>query len=472
MKKKCIGLFLITTSLAAFVLFGCLSTGKGSETGTLLTIGSSMPLVLSGTPSGTVTWASSDTSVATVCERGIVTAVGFSGGAGARFKANPSTGTATITASGGGIRESFVITATTQGVTDIMDLPPMKDQFAQYFMMGNLYNPGDIRDANRLSPHLTHHYTILSAENQMKPDHITRARGTYDFTQADRMVNAARAAGLRVHGHTLLWHSQIPEWQKAMASAGREEALTAMRQYITDYAGHFRGRLYSWDVLNEVFPDGVNANSDWTRVMRTTGDTQAPNPWYVAIGPDFVYEGFLAARRADPTAILFYNDYNTDQLGKITMIRNMVRDVNDRYRRENPNERRLLIEGVGLQEHHNTGILVSNVKRSIDMLRPLGVVVAITELDILAQTWGEFSPIGSGPNRDNRSTVTNRGILEQARLYNELMKLYIENADIIDRVSVWGVQDNRSWRSGGLPLLFDFDDRAKPSYYGMINALN
>ena len=473
MKKRFMGLVLTIALLTTLVFFGCGSTGRGDGTGTSLTIGDSRQLVLSRTPSGDVTWTSSDPSVATVCEKGVVTAVGFSGNAGNRFKAGAATGTATISASGGGIRESFVITATTAPIVDILDLPPMKDQFSEYFMMGNIFVANDARSESGISnENLVYHYNILTAENNMKPDQMARTRGSYNFTTADRMVNAAIASGMKVHGHCLLWHSQIPQWQKDMAGAGRDAALAAMRQYITDVAGHFRGRLHSWDVLNEVFPDGVNQNSDWRTVMRTTGDSQAPNPWYVAIGADFVYEGFLAARRADPTAILYYNDYNTDQLGKMTMIRDMVRDVNERYRREHPNERRLLIEGVGLQEHHNTGTLIPNVKRSIDMLRPLGVVVSISELDVLGQSWSDFRSIGSGNNRDIRSTVTNRGILEQARFYQELMSLYLDNADIIERVSLWGVTDSQSWRSAGLPVLFDFDDRAKPAYYGMISALN
>ena len=473
MTKKWIGLFLLTALLAALIFIGCNTFGRGSSSGITLTIGDSRQLRLSGTPRGDVNWTSSDPGVATVCENGIVTAVGVSGGTGNRFKSTPATGAAVISASGGA-RQSFSINTTTSAIVDIMDLPPMKDQFAQYFMIGNIFNPRDARTASEINNEfLVHHYNMLTTENDMKPEHLARtARGTYNFATADRLVNAAIASGMKVHGHTLLWHNQIPQWQRDMANAGREAALAAMRQYITDVAGHFSGRLHSWDVLNEAFQNGVSADADWRQVMRVARDGQVANPWYVAIGADFVYEGFLAARRADPNAILYYNDYNTDSLGKMTMIRNMVRDVNDRYRREHPNDSRLLIEGVGLQEHHNTSTLVQNVRRSIDMLRPLGVIISITEIDILGQSWGEFSSVGSGTNRDDRSSVTNRGILEQARLYGELMALYIENADIIERVSFWGVTDNSSWRSAGLPLLFDHNDRAKPSYYSVINALN
>jgi endo-1,4-beta-xylanase len=285
------------------------------------------------------------------------------------------------------------------------------------------------------------------------------------------MVNAAAAAGIKVHGHALLWHSQTPQWQRNMAQESRDTALAAMKQYLTDVVGHFAGRIYSWDILNEAFPDGVAATANWRESMRKAGDSQGANPWFVAIGADFVYEAYLAARLADPNAVLYYNDYNTDQPGKATMIRDMVRDVNAQYKRAYPNETRLLIEGIGMQEHHNLGVSVYAIENTINLFRPLGVKLSVAELDILAQPWGQFSSVGSGAGRTERSTVLNNGLIEQAAKYNEFMKLYIRNADIIERVSLWGITDNRSWRSAGLPLLFDSRARAKPAYYSFIKAL-
>jgi endo-1,4-beta-xylanase len=351
----------------------------------------------------------------------------------------------------------------------------MKDQFKDYFLMGNIFNPSDAHDESGISTEwLVYHYNVLTAENHMKPNQITREQDSYNFATADRMVNAAIASGFKVVGHTLLWHSQIPQWQIDMAGASRQTALAAMRKYIADVAGHFRGRIYSWDVLNEVFPDGLNPSADWQTSMRTTGDSQGPNPWYAAIGHDFVYEAYLAARLADPNAILYYNDYNTDQLGKATMIRDMVRDVNARYRQEYPNETRLLIEGIGMQEHHNTGVPVGNIRRALDLFRPLGVKISVSELDVLAQSWDEYrNNPGSGRVIDTGSnTITNRGIMTQANLYREYMKLYLENSDIIERVTLWGVIDEQSWRAKGLPLLFDMNDKAKPAYYYMTGALD
>jgi endo-1,4-beta-xylanase len=195
------------------------------------------------------------------------------------------------------------------------------------------------------------------------------------------------------------------------------------------------------------------------------------NPWYKAIGSDFVYEGFLAVRQADPDAILYYNDYNMDQTGKATMVRNMVRDVNDRYQQEYPGETRLLIEGIGMQSHHNTGVTSNSIRNSLNLFRPLGVKISISELDVLGQTYSQFAAIGQGPNRQGSTTVTDQGLQTQARLYGEYFQIFLDNADIIERVTFWGVLDSQSWRSAGLPLLFDPNGKAKPAYYKVIETL-
>ncbi len=351
---------------------------------------------------------------------------------------------------------------------DIMSLPPLKDSFSAHFsMIGNIFNPNDVNAGGTAvtNTRLTRHFNILTAENSMKPSELTRngsvqlPEGQYNFSTADRMVNAALASNIKVVGHTLLWHSQIPQWQRNLASASKETALAAMKEYITDVVTHYKGQIYSWDVLNEVFPDGVRADADWKTSMRSG---RQGNPWFLSIGSDFVYEGFLAARLADPDAILYYNDYNTDQVGKATMIRNMVRDVNAKYKQAYPNETRLLIEGIGMQEHHNTGVSAKAVENTIKLFRPLGVKLSVSELDVLGQSWSEYS---------SSAAVTSRGLEQQARLYRDLFRLYIENSDIIERVTLWGVTDNRSWRSAGLPLLFDASGKAKLSYYAVIDAL-
>jgi endo-1,4-beta-xylanase len=347
------------------------------------------------------------------------------------------------------------------GSDDIMSLPSMKEQFSEYFlMMGNLFNPSDAPTASAITnPKLTRHFNVLTAENNMKPQYISTGQGTYNFSTADSMVNAARASGFQVVGHTLLWHSQNANWMNSTNCT-----LDNMKTYITAVVDHFKGKIYSWDVLNEVFPDGVSASANWTTAMRSN------NPWFANQGSDFVYDGFLAARLADPDAILYYNDYNLDNSGKATMVRNMVRDVNDKYlsgddKPAGEAAERLLIEGIGMQSHHNTNVQASSIKNSLELFKPLGVKISISELDVLAQG---YSGALEGANK---SPATGNNLTLQATRYGEYMAVFLQYTDIIERVSLWGVTDDKSWRSAGQPLLFDAQGKAKASYYSFVGAL-
>jgi endo-1,4-beta-xylanase len=345
----------------------------------------------------------------------------------------------------------------------ISDLPPMKEKFAGKFMFGNIFNPSDVSSSAVINTALIRHYNVLTAENNMKPDQLSTGKGSYNFISADRMVNAAIASGFKVVGHTLLWHSQIPRWQQNIDST---TALEDMKQYITDVVSHFKGRIYSWDVLNEAFPDG-GYSANWKTSMRTN------NPWFKSIGSDFVYEGFLAARLADPNAILYYNDFNTDQAAKALMIYDMVKEVNERYKAAYPGEKRLLIEGIGMQEHHNTNVSADAIRNTLNLFKQLGVRISVSELDVLIVPYQQFAPFGHGTNKQNSFTgdTKTNGLKKQAELYGQFFKVYLEFSDIIERVSFWGVTDDKSWRSAALPLIFDPSGNAKEAYYSVIGSL-
>jgi endo-1,4-beta-xylanase len=429
-------------------------------------------------PSGRdLTWSSNATNVATVNSNGVVTAVNFTTG-GDSTVSSAATGTATITVTATGAApntDSFIINTTMASQVDMMTLTPMKDQFASHFMIGNIATQNDYGTGNNATitnQRLTCHYNVLTAENVMKPSNYGGSRngGTVTgltYGTPDAFVNAARSSGFKVHAHVLLWHQQNSGWINQIANeTNKTTATNAMKSYINQVVTHYQGKIYSWDVLNEVFPDppiGGYPTSDWREEMRKTGNE--PNPWYKAIGSDFVYEGFLAARQADPDAILYYNDFNLDMPGKAALVSDMVRDVNQRYATANPGVSRKLIEGIGMQSHHNINITASAVKATLDLFRPLGVKISISEIDVLSQSWGDYSP--------NRKAPTNQQKLTAANLYGQFFKLFIDNADIIERVTFWGVYDAQSWRSTALPLPFDGNptSRAKPAYYKIIGAL-
>jgi len=449
----------------------------------ILTVGSTMDLnemaAAYGIPETNRTWEK-DPSWAPqidVSSVGLVTAKSVSVNGGGQYRNGAATGTATVKVSSGGKSKSFVVQTTTAGQEGILSLPPMKDRVTQKFpLFGNIATRSDasVSGTGITNTALTRHFNALTSENDMKPDAITSARNTtsgeitYTYTNADRFVNSAFASGMNVIGHTLLWHSQNPAWitEQITSTTGAPAATTIMKKYITDVVTHFKGKIHTWDVLNEVFTDAGG--------YRTT-----ENPWYIAIGKDFIYEGYLAARLADPDAILYYNDYNTDSAVKADAIIAMVKEVNEKYLSrsgKDSGDDRLLIEGIGMQEHHNQGIAAASIRATLNKLRALSfegsarkIKVSVSELDVIAQPWNGYSSnTGTGVAG---STVTNDGLITQADNYESYMKVYLDFTDIIERISIWGVRDDLSWRAKGLPLLFDQYSRAKPAYYKFIGTL-
>jgi endo-1,4-beta-xylanase len=402
---------------------------------------------------------------------------------------------------------------------NIMSLPSMKELFEQdgrIPLIGNIVAnptanatfvnsvsvPSEVSGSGTSSfaisnPGLLRHFNALTAENHMKPSNITNGRASgvisWTWTNADRFVHGAYNSGFKVIGHTLLWHSQIPAWQENMANQTKETALAVMREYVDTVVRRYAGKIHTWDVLNEIFPDNAPQGADWKNAMRRgiNEGGQAGNPWYIAIGHEFVYEGFLAARLADPNAILYYNDYNTDMPNRARLIRDMVRYVNDRYLElpaafKPPEDAdrpgRLLIEGIGMQEHHNLSVTTTAIRNSIATFRTLtgipgqeDIRLSVTELDIVAfPSYSAYtSATGTGGGRDQHANSPKEpAMVTQANLFRSYMNVYLENSDIIERISLWGVTDNMSWRSGGRPLLFDRYGNSKRAYHSFIGALS
>ncbi|NLN66041.1 MAG: hypothetical protein GX144_11685 [Clostridiaceae bacterium] len=349
-----------------------------------------------------------------------------------------------------------------------LSLPSIREAYADYFDIGNVMNANQTADSNT-SAMFAHHYNVVTAENEMKPQSLSPSKGMYDFTGADRIIDWADANNIKVHGHTLVWHSQSSAWltfDKDNRILPREEARANMEEYIISVAGHFKGRVVSWDVVNEAFADGA-VSSDWKAALRQD------SPWYLAYengadpskgesAADYIYDAFVFTRLADPEATLYYNDYNETDASKREAIALMAEDLNERWRNDERNTQpdRLLVEGLGMQAHYWTDDLHTNkVEATISRFIKAGVRIIVTELDI---------PYGSYSNQKT-TQLTEAEELTQAKLYAQLFELYKKYADNIDRVTFWGKADPQSWRSQGSPLLFDKTFAPKQSFYGVIH---
>ncbi|NIK76977.1 endo-1,4-beta-xylanase [Paenibacillus castaneae] len=332
------------------------------------------------------------------------------------------------------------------------DLTPIKTQYQDDFLIGNAVSAADF-DGTRLEL-LKLHHNVVTAENAMKPDATQAVKGT--FTYADSLVDKAIAAGMKVHGHVLVWHEQTPAWMYTSNGSplSRDEALVNMRTHIqtvlTHYGEKYGNNFVSWDVVNEAMNDNPANPTNWSAALRTS-------PWKTAIGNDYVEQAFLAAREvldAHPSwdIKLYYNDFNDDNQNKSTAIYSMVKDLNDKYALTHPGKK--LIDGVGMQAHYNINTKPDNVKASLERFISLGVEVSITELDITAGSSG---------------TITDKEAIAQGYLYAQLFQIYKEHAANIARVTFWGLNDATSWRKENPPLLFDKNLQAKQAYYGVID---
>ncbi|WP_433386254.1 endo-1,4-beta-xylanase [Micromonospora sp. KLBMP9576] len=267
---------------------------------------------------------------------------------------------------------------------------------------------------------LNREFNSVVAENEMKWDATEPQQGRFSYTGGDRLVSHARANGMSVRGHALLWHAQQPGWAQSLSgSALRNAAIN----HVTQVATHFRGQIHSWDVVNEAFADGGSGGRRDSNLQRT--------------GNDWIEAAFRAARAADPGAKLCYNDYNTDGVNaKSTGIYNMVRDFKSRG---------VPIDCVGFQSHLGTS-LPGDYQANLQRFADLGVDVQITELDVM-----------KGSNQANIYAAVTRACLAVSRC---------------NGITVWGVRDSDSWRGTDDALLFDRSGDKKPAYTSVLNALN
>ncbi|BBH70690.1 beta-xylanase [Actinoplanes sp. OR16] len=267
---------------------------------------------------------------------------------------------------------------------------------------------------------LNREFTSLVPENDMKWDATEPQQGRFTYTNGDRLVSHAQSRGMTVRGHALLWHAQQPAWAQSLSGAALRSAAI---NHVTQVATHFRGKIHSWDVVNEAFADGGSGGRRDSNLQRT--------------GNDWIEAAFRAARAADPGARLCYNDYNTDGINaKSTGIYNMVRDFKARG---------VPIDCVGLQSHLGT-TLDSTYQQNIQRFADLGVDVQITELDVQ-----------QGGNQAGIFAAVTRACLAVARCTG---------------ITVWGVRDSDSWRTGQNPLLFDANGNKKAAYTAVLDALN
>jgi iduronate 2-sulfatase len=313
---------------------------------------------------------------------------------------------------------------------------------------------------------LKRHFQVVTPENCMKTTKVQATEGNFDFAAADRFMDMAERHGLEVVGHNLIWSRSgtTPAWffKEGSQPVSRERLLERLRTHIHTVVGRYRGRIQSWDVVNEALAD-----SDDEYLRR--------NEWMDILGEEFIVKAYQYAREADPDAFLIYNDYRCDQPGKLQKIIRLIESVREQG---GP------IDVLGLQGHYEYGLIpYHGIETALNKMRERGVRVVFSELDMDVVTrirWysengkyreemAGFNPYPEDPPPDV--------LASQAEQYARLFELICRHADVVDRVTFWNLHDGESWLNNwpwprtNHPLLFDRQRRAKPAFHAAIHSL-
>ena len=338
----------------------------------------------------------------------------------------------------------------------VPEVGQFKNAFAGNFEIGAAIQNNQTVDASADVQILKDQFNSITAEFQMKPEVIAPTEGVFDWTIPDALVQFAEDNEMVVRGHALLWHLATPDYFFEGTPA---EVRTRLENYVTEVVSRYRGRVFAWDVVNEVITDDDSASDPYRK-----------SNWWDASGgnADYIDWAFNAARAADPDCRLFINEYSTRFTGKRGRFIEVVRDLVDRG---------IPVDGVGHQMHLNVDTQAGDALAAIDAIDNefMGLEQHVTELDIsLYADPGSCFENQTGCRADYGDNVPDNILTRQAQLYRDLFNGFSERASI-SSVTVWGVSDAQSWLNDfpitrtNTPLLWDADRDAKPALQAILD---
>ena len=328
--------------------------------------------------------------------------------------------------------------------------------------IGTAATPNDLSDPT-LSQITSSQFSVLTPENEMKWQVVEPQQGSFDWTGADNLVTFAEAHGERVRGHTLVWHNQLPNWLTqgvANGTISNSQLRDLLHQHITTEVSRYRGRIWQWDVVNEMFTDSNPSQLN-------------PNDFWIShLGPGIIADAFRWAHAADPEALLCYNDYNIGgedgSNAKFDAAFAMV---------QNLAAQRVPIDCVGDQGHLDLqyGFNPILMTQDLQSYASLGLKVAITEADVrtfVETTDTNQSPIVS-PTDPTPSHTANAAA---ADWYNGMLQSCLTVKACIS-FTVWGFDDAESWvpstfAGEGDADLYDVNLNPKSQYTALQQTLS
>jgi endo-1,4-beta-xylanase len=331
----------------------------------------------------------------------------------------------------------------------------LKDYYRDYFPVGVAVSPQSLTDPTE-SAFILRQFNSLTPENVMKMGPIHPEENRYNWGPADAIVDFAQAHNLRVRGHNLCWHEQAPRWIFKNADGSpvsKTVLLKRLHDHIDAVVKRYKGKIYAWDVVNEAIADNPQEflrNSDWLKIC----------------GPDFIAEAFRYAHAADPKAVLFYNDYNTERPEKMERVYKLLKQLKDA---------KVPIDAVGLQGHWSLyEPTEAELRTTIERFAGLGLKVQVTELDVSVYPW-EKDRRAKRPDESDAYTPDMQA--KQAAQYAMFFKVFRDEAKDgrFTGATFWNVSDRYSWLDTypvagrkNHPLLFDERYQPKQAYQSVV----
>ncbi|HXJ29770.1 MAG TPA: endo-1,4-beta-xylanase [Gemmatimonadales bacterium] len=379
--------------------------------------GSTIGLTAIG-PTHAINWTSLNRGVATVDSFGTVRAVAL--------------GVAMIVAAGG---NSGKLADTATVAVD----PPLRSLASvHHLLVGVAVDMNAFHSDAHYSQTLAAEYSSVTPEWIMKFGSIHPGPNQYSFADPDSLVSFALTHGMVVHGHTLVWGAALPAWVSG-GTFTRDQLLKVLGDHIATVVGRYRGKVASWDVVNEVVGD--------TTPLRNT-------LWLQVIGPAYIDSAFVWAHRADPGAKLYLNETHAEGINaKSTATLTLVQALRARG---------IPIDGVGFQAHFaltppppTAADLAANLARFVSA----GFDVRVSEMDVRIADSAQASALD-----------------QQAAIYHDMLDACLRVSPHCTAFTTWGFTDRHSWipkfyPGYGRALPFDGTYQSKPAYTALLTRL-
>ena len=282
-------------------------------------------------------------------------------------------------------------------------------------------------------------FNSFSPERILKASFIQPLPEQFAFQEIDEMMRFCQERQIRLHGHTLIWHREVPRWMQHKHRQPKEIS-DIMCRHIDTVVKHCKGKIASWDVVNEAFNDDGS--------LRET-------IWLNKTGQGYIGKAFQTAHTADPAALLFYNDYGLEVPGpKLNAVLVHLRKL----RAEG-----IRIDGIGLQMHISLNSpKEEELKEACRQISDAGFRLHFSELDVRLNT--------AQTNIKKKAEL----LISQSERYRFVFQLFQSlPPDQQFGITLWGLSDNDSWLSESSykarPLLFDNQYLPKPAYCALMN---